>query len=227
MRVDKVLSNLKYGSRKEIKEIVSSGYVKVNNKVITNSAYKVSYDDEIFIYDMKVYFKEYVIIALNKPKGYLSASYDRCDLYVNMLIGEPYNRYDLKIAGRLDKDAEGLLILSNDGNLIHEVTSPNYKVPKTYEVLLDKEFNEIDKLNEGVIILDDKNKEYFAKPIELYKDNEFVYITITEGKFHQVKRMFLYFGYEVINLKRIKIGKYHLDNLKDDIIKEIRRDDLL
>lgn len=227
MRIDRVLSNLKYGSRKQIKDFVSKELVEVNNEVIKNSAYKVSFDDEITLDGIKIYHKEHVTIALNKPVGYLSATYDRSDLYVNMLIGEPYNRYDLKIAGRLDKDAEGLLILSTDGKFIHEVTSPNYKVEKTYEVLLDNDFTHLDELAKGVLILDDRNREYFAEPVNLYIKDDYIYITITEGKFHQVKRMFSYFGYEVVNLKRIKIGKYHLDNLKDDIMIEIRRDDVI
>ena len=160
------------------------------------------------------YFDE-VNLILNKPVGYLSANKDNLHNTVMDLIEEPFNRYDLKIAGRLDLDSEGLLILTTDGNFVHDITNPNKNIPKVYEVITDKDTFDYKKLLEGVIIKDGRSNDYLAKATNIEKLAECSFkITITEGKFHQVKRMFLYLGLEVTSLKRISIGNLKLNSLK-------------
>lgn len=228
MRIDKVLSNLKYGSRKDVSSILKDKRVKVNNKLITDPKYKVSFNDEIKIDDQLIYFKELIILAINKPKGYLSANKDNYYKVVTDLIKEPYNRYDLHIAGRLDLDSTGLLILTNSGKLIKDITSPNNEIEKEYEVTLDKDFIHSNELLEGVLIKDGKKNIYLAKALKIVTTNHKVLITISEGKFHQVKRMFRHLGYEVISLKRIRINKYLLpNNLEEGQYIEINISDIM
>lgn len=229
MRLDKVLSNLKYGSRKDVKNMIKNGAVLVNGKAIFDADYKIDINcDKITLNGKEIYLKEHVYLAFYKPKGFLSSHKDEIHPSLFKLIKEPYNRYDLKIAGRLDHDAEGLMILTNDGSFIHEIVSPNRHVQKTYEILIDKVFKLSDKnkLLEGVEITLPDSSIHFTKALDLIFDENIVKMTIDEGKFHQVKKMMKSVGYEVLNLKRIQIGNLKL-NLKEGAYQEIDKADVL
>lgn len=228
IRLDKFLANLKYGSRQEVKELIQAGHVKVFDKIIYDYTFKIkpAYTT-VYLKDQKVFFKELIILALHKPKNYLSAHVDKAHDVVMSLIKDPYNRFDLNIAGRLDLDAEGLLILTNSGSLIHKITSPKSHIVKTYEVTLDKTFMHEVELLEGLMIFDDRNQLYFAQALDIKTHDKIVVIKIDQGKFHQVKRMFAKVGYNVINLKRIAIGKYHLKDLQAGSYIEIEEKDIL
>lgn len=229
MRIDKYLSNLKYGSRTEIKKLIKDKKVIVNNEVIKNNDFKIDLKNDSVLIDGKVipYFEE-LNLVLNKPSGYLSANKDNLHKTVIDLIDEPFNRYDLKISGRLDLDTEGLLVLTTSGEFAHEITSPNSNILKTYEVLIDKDCNDFTELEKGVIIKDGKGNEYLAKAIAISRLGFCkIKIVIDEGKFHQVKRMFEKIGYTVIGLKRVKIGNLELGDLKIGEYRIFKREELL
>lgn len=126
MRIDKLLSQLKYGSRNDIKKMISKGQIKVNHTIIHDPTYEVKpHDDHICVNDDIIFYKDPIHLAIYKPVGYLSAHHDTLHPCVMDLIKPPYHRFDFKIAGRLDLDAEGLMILTTDGMLAHELTHQN------------------------------------------------------------------------------------------------------
>ena len=228
MRIDRFLSNLKYGSRSEMTKAVKKGLVKVNDKIITDSHLKIDPNKDIIHFnDELVSYYDIINIMIYKPIGYLSANKDNLHKVVLDLIEDNYKRLDLKIAGRLDLDSEGLLILTTSGKFAHFITSPNNKINKVYEVILDNDITNYEMLLEGVLIKDGKNVEYLAKALDIKKVEDKKYlITLDEGKFHQVKRMFLALNTKVVNLKRIQIGNLKLGNLKPGEYITFKKEDL-
>jgi len=229
MRLDKFLSNLKYGTRSEIKKFIKNGNIIVNDCVIKNVNTVIDeVEDTVKIFDEVVFYKDPVILMLNKPKGYVSANRDQLHETVLNLIDEPYSRFDLNIAGRLDVDTEGLIILTNDGRILHDLISPKKDVYKKYYVEVDNPFDS-KKLLRPMTILDGASHEYTPLPprVEELTETSF-YLEIKEGKFHQVKRMCQYFGVKVIYLKRVAIGNIELDpTLQLGEYKEIEKSALL
>lgn len=212
MRVDKLLVNLKYGSRKMIHTMMKDQRITVNNEIVTKKDSKVDENkDQVRIDDQLVYYKERVVLMMNKPSGYVSANKDGLHKTVFDLIEEPYNRFDLHIAGRLDIDTEGLLILTNDGEYLHSLISPKKDVYKKYYVETKHSMDPA-KLLQEYEILDGKNILYtpLTAKIEKLEANSF-YLFIKEGKYHQVKRMVEHFRNEVTYLKRMAIGDIVLD----------------
>jgi len=213
-RIDKVLSNLGYGSRSELKKICKNGLVKVNGKVINNPGVQVDVENDEIIFDgEKVTYKEFIYLMLNKPDGYISATFDKRDPIVLDLIDKEDLVFEPFPVGRLDKDTEGLLVLTNDGQLAHRVLSPKKHVPKTYYAKIEGVVTEEDiKAFAKGVTLDDG---YETMPAELVilKSDEIseIELTIHEGKFHQVKRMFESVDKKVIYLKRLSMGKLQLD----------------
>lgn len=214
MRIDKMLANLGYGSRKEVKMLLKNKAVKVNDEVIKDAKYQVDPEkDEISLYNEIIEYKEYIYLMMNKPPGVISATEDtREETVVDILQIEDsvYNPFPV---GRLDKDTEGLLLLTNDGKLAHRLLSPKKHVPKTYFAVIRGEVGEEDivAFKKGVT-LDDG---YLTKPghLVVLKSGETsdIELTISEGKFHQVKRMFESVGKKVIYLKRLSMGPLKLD----------------
>ncbi len=212
MRIDKLLVNLKYGSRKEMQTMIRKGYVTVNGNQIKKGDFKVNPEvDKIIYNDQEVYYKEKVVLMVHKPKDYVSANKDGLHKTVFELIQEPYNRFDLNIAGRLDIDTEGLIILTNDGDYLHSLISPKKDVYKKYFVETLNKFDS-EKLLTPFEILDGKNQPYtpLTPIVEQLTPNSF-YIQIKEGKYHQIKRMVEHFRNEVTYLKRLSIGDIVLD----------------
>ncbi|MCA1038746.1 rRNA pseudouridine synthase [Bacillus infantis] len=214
MRIDKVLANLGYGSRKEVKKLLKDGSVTVNDEKIKDAKQHVDPEkDLIRINGETIEYREFIYLMMNKPPGVISATEDNRDetvidlLEAEDLIFEPFP------VGRLDKDTEGLLLITNDGHLAHRLLSPKKHVPKTYFAVIDQEVTEEDVIafRKGVI-LDDG---YATKPGELniLKSGERsdIELTITEGKFHQVKRMFEAVGKKVVYLQRLSMGPLQLD----------------
>lgn len=214
LRLDKMLAHCGYGTRKEVKQLIRKKNVLVNGNVITNDDFKVDSDiDEIIVFDEILSYSSLVYIMLNKPSGVVSATFDFHKKTVIDLVDNYANQKVFPV-GRLDIDTEGLLLITNDGQLCHQLLSPKYHVDKTYYVEFKGSF--IDKYYDDFkngIILDDGYKTLPAK-IELLSNNK-ANVTIHEGKFHQVKRMFLALNMEVTYLKRIKFKNLVLDgNLK-------------
>ena len=209
-RIDKILSNLGYGSRSELKKFCKNGLVKVNGKVINNPGVQVDVENDEIIFDgEKVTYKEFIYLMLNKPDGYISATFDKRDPIVLDLIDKEDLVFEPFPVGRLDKDTEGLLVLTNDGQLAHRVLSPKKHVPKTYYAKIEGIVTEEDiKAFAKGVTLDDGYETMPAELIILKSDEiSEIELTIHEGKFHQVKRMFESVDKKVIYLKRLSMGK--------------------
>lgn len=230
MRIDKMLSNLKYGSRNDIKLLAKSQRIKVNNHLINDVSQIINPNiDEVKVDDRLVFYKDNVYLMMNKPKGIICANSDPLYPTYLSLIDEPYNRFDLNVCGRLDVDTEGLLILTTDGEFLHKVISPKKDIDKTYFVTLKHPLTNYQILEKGVTIKDGGEKPYLTKPAKIFDVTTFTCrIAISEGKFHQVKRMFEMIENEVIELKREKIGLLELDpNLLPGEYKELSESELL
>ena len=214
MRVDKLLSNVGVASRAELKKYCKQGMISVNGKVINNPGVQVdSESDDIRFNGEKIVYREFVYIMLNKPDGYISATFDKYDPIVLDLIDQSYLVFEPFPVGRLDKDTEGLLVLTNDGQLSHRVLSPKKHVPKTYYAKIQGKVTEEDILAfEKGVILDD-GYETMPSQLKILKSDDMseIELTIHEGKFHQVKRMFESVGKKVVYLKRLSMGKLKLD----------------
>ena len=226
MRLDKLLAHMDYGSRKEVKELIRKGYVLVNGNVIKDDDFKVDeINDEINILDSEIKYEEFIYIMLNKPEGYVSATYDFSKPIVLDLIDD-YKKRNLFPVGRLDIDTHGLLLITNDGNLAHRMLSPKSHVDKKYYLKYDGKYNEsfIQKFKDGITL----DYGYKCMPAEFIDlgDNE-AYIIIREGKFHQVKRMMEAVGCNVTFLKRISFGNLVLDeSLKEGKWRHLTSDEI-
>lgn len=214
MRVDKLLSNVGVASRAELKKYCKQGLISVNGKVINNPGVQVdSENDDVRFNGEKIVYREFVYIMLNKPDGYISATFDKYDPIVLDLIDQSYLVFEPFPVGRLDKDTEGLLVITNDGQLAHRVLSPKKHVPKTYYAKIQGKVTEEDILAfEKGVILDD-GYETMPSQMKILKSDDMseIELTIHEGKFHQVKRMFESVGKKVVYLKRLSMGKLKLD----------------
>lgn len=224
MRLDKLLAHCGFGSRKDVKQLVRQSNVMINDKRVRKANVHVNPEKDIIIVNgEQVFYEEFIYLMLNKPDGYLSATEDYHDLTVIDLVPDEFSHFDLFPVGRLDKNTEGLLLLTNNGQLNHHLTSPKHEVPKVYYAKIDGNVTEEDvkKFAEG-IILDDgyKTKQADLKIISSGQKSE-IELTITEGKFHQVKRMFLSVNKRVEYLQRIQMGDIKLD--KHLTLGEIRR----
>ena len=213
MRLDKFLANMGVGTRSEVKQLLKKGSVKVNQNIVKLPKLHVNANsDEIMVNDEVVSYIDKVYIMLNKPKGYISATEDEVHPTIIDLIPE-YAHLNIFPVGRLDKDTEGLLLVTNDGQFNHEVMNPNKHVSKTYEVYSKHPITQfdIDKFKSGIELSDGKLKPAILKKV----DNYVSHVTIYEGKYHQVKRMFHSIENEVLELKRIKIAQLELDHNLD------------
>ncbi len=210
-RIDKVVSNSLPYSRSQVKELVKKKKIIVNDVIIKTTDFKVNPKTDIILVDGNMLnYSEFVYYMLHKPAGVVSATNDNTCKTVLELIKEPEGK-GLFPVGRLDKDTEGLLLITNDGELSHSLLSPKKHVDKTYYVKTDGIITEnmIRQLQEGVDIGDEKLT--LPAKVELNKDKTCAFLTITEGRFHQVKRMFKAVGREVIYLKRLSMGSLNLD----------------
>ncbi|AAO05025.1 rRNA pseudouridine synthase [Staphylococcus epidermidis] len=213
MRLDKFLANMGVGTRSEVKQLLKKGSVKVNQNIVKLPKLHVNPNsDEIMVNDEVVSYIDKVYIMLNKPKGYISATEDELHPTIIDLIPE-YAHLNIFPVGRLDKDTEGLLLVTNDGQFNHEVMNPNKHVSKTYEVYSKHPITQfdIDKFKSGIELSDGKLKPAILKKVDDYVSH----VTIYEGKYHQVKRMFHSIENEVLELKRIKIAQLELDHNLD------------
>ena len=240
MRLDKFLANSGVGSRKEVKELIKQGLVFVNEERIKSSDKNIDENKDIIKVNNKlITYKKHVYIMLNKPKNVISATDDNKHKTVIDLI-KGYDTYNIFPVGRLDIDTEGLLILTNDGILTHNLLAPNKHVDKKYYVELRDPVTEeaIEKLESGIELEGDfvtKNAkveviENSEEPINKKtgeRNPSKAYITISEGKYHQVKRMFKAVNNKVEYLKRIQMGNLVLDeNLKIGEYRELTEKEL-
>lgn len=201
MRLDKYLANSGVGSRSEVKRLIKDKRVKVNGEIIRSDSFNVDEHKDIVLFDdLKVQYKEFYYILLNKPQGYVSAVIDNVYPPVTDLL-EEYKFVNLFPVGRLDVDTTGALLLTNDGDLAHKLISPKYHVDKVYKVTVDKKIDpKLVELFKNGIELDEE--KLMPADLVILNDKE-AELTLHQGKFHQVKRMFKKFGYEVLTLERI------------------------
>ena len=215
MRIDKFLAHAGYGTRAEVKKLLKSKAVKVDGETVKDAKIKIDPNrQQVTVAGEVVFYREYVYLMLYKPQNYLSATTDHGEQTVLDLVRSEYGFFDLVPVGRLDKDTEGLMLLTNDGQFVHAIISPKKAVYKRYEAHITGELTEaaICKLQQGIEILDGNNKIFKTKPAKVNIITQgVVEIAITEGKFHQVKRMFAHVGCRVTYLKRLAIGSLELD----------------
>ena len=225
LRLDKFLCDAGIGSRSQVKVFLKQGLIKVNGEIIKRPEFKVEEEqDSVTFQGKEIKYRKYVYYMLNKPKGVVSATRDNLDRTVTDLIKDSGHQ-NLFPVGRLDKDTEGLLIMTNDGDLAHRLLSPKKHVDKVYYVELDKMLTEEGRrmLETGIDI--GEEKPTLPANAQRITDTS-LYLTIREGKYHQVKRMLKAVGCEVTYLKRIAMGAISLDkNLPGGCYRELTEEE--
>ena len=229
LRVDKLLANLSYGSRKEIKKLISQKRVRIDETLVLKPEEKFDTEkNKLYLDGIHINYEEFEYYMLNKPKGYISATEDNIHKTVMELI--PSKLKGLAPVGRLDIDTEGFLLVSNDGKLAHRLISPSNNVPKEYYADIEGRLPEdVQKIfAEGMPL----EKDFTTKPAKLNiisrdANTAKISLTIYEGKFHQVKRMFEYVNCKVTYLKRISFAGLALDkNLKLGSVRKLTKEEL-
>ena len=226
-RLDKVIASITSYSRRDVKRLVQKGSILVNEKNASSSDMKVDIDNDVIELDGNVLnTSKYVYLVLNKPSGYVSATKDELDKTVLDLVPPQYKSRNLFPVGRLDKDTTGMLLITDDGEFAHNLLAPSKHIDKVYEVTIDKEMTEemVKGFKEGIPLKDGICK---SSKLEIIDKNKGL-VTLTEGRYHQVKRMFLYYKATVTSLNRIKMGNLYLpSDLKEGEIRELSKEELM
>jgi len=224
MRLDKYLARAGLGSRRDVKKMIRDKRILVNGERPKTDSHEVNHFSDIVLVDgERVIYKEYYYVLLNKPKGYVCATEDTINPPVTDLLVE-YQRFDLFPVGRLDKDTTGVLLLTNNGTLAHRMLSPKHHVEKEYFVTVDKPLDQsiIPEFEKGIEI----NGEYTTMPAKMEIIDDFhAKVIIHEGKYHQVKRMFIAFGYKVIDLHRSRFAFLKVDDFDFGEYRELNEDE--
>ncbi len=224
-RLDKIISNRTGISRKDAKAAISGGKVTVSGNVIRSSDYKVGENEEVFLEGKKISGNAHIYIVLNKPKGYVSATEDPEQKTVIELVPPELFRNGIFPAGRLDKDTTGLMIITDDGDFAHRILAPRKHVPKKYAVTIDLPVTEDMKngFENGIELSDG-----ICKSSKLIKTGDYTCeVTLSEGRYHQIKRMFGCFGAKVTELHRLSMGGFSLpENLLPGECRELTEKEL-
>lgn len=213
-RLDKVLAHVGIGTRKEIKKLVKSGRIKVNDELAKDPGMHVfPYEDKIEVDHHPILYREHIYLMMNKPQGVISATEDYFQEVVTDLLEPEHRVFSPFPVGRLDKDTEGLLLLTSDGKLAHQLLSPKKHIPKIYIADIEGEVTEADVQAFQTGITLDNGYKTMPGNLQILQAGakSTVKVTIYEGKFHQIKRMFRSLGKHVIYLKRIRMGSLMLD----------------
>lgn len=222
MRIDKYLADCGIGTRSEVKKYIKAKQITVNGEVVGKPEQKIDENVDVVCFKgQPIIYEKYVYYLFHKPAGCVTAKQDNVHKTVMEYFPEEIRAKDISPVGRLDLDTEGLLLFTNDGALTHHLLSPTHHIPKTYYAVLDKEvpLSAVELFKEGVDIGDDKltlPAELVVLPETVDSDGKMVYsaeLTIHEGRFHQVKRMFEAVGCTVIYLKRLSMGSLELGDL--------------
>lgn len=211
-RIDKIISVALGLSRADARPLIKRGLVSVNGVVIKDIGFKADEKKDVVCHKgEKLCYSKYVYIMMNKPKGVISASEGRCEKTVVDILPDSMKRKNLFPAGRLDKDTTGFVLITDDGDFAHKILSPKNHIPKTYLAVLDKPFDEsvISAFEQGVELKDDLCMPARLSPLD--GDYTKAIVTIRQGMYHQIKRMFKKFGLTVTELERIKMGGLELD----------------
>ena len=225
-RIDKIISEQTHYTRKEIKKLVSQGKILVNDEIVKKSETK--YDENnicIKINGEEIEIKKYVYLLLNKPKGYISSTEKSSGSTVLDLVPEKYKNRNLFPAGRLDKDTTGLMLITDDGQFAHNILSPRKHIKKIYEVTIDiSTTNEmVECFKNGIDLNDGKCKSAIMEITGKYTAN----VTLIEGRYHQIKRMFGCYGAKVVELHRVAMGNLRLpEDLEEGQCRELTDEEL-
>ena len=228
MRLDKLLAEGGFGTRSQVKRLIKKGHVEVNGEVVKDPSFQVDpLKDEVTVNGEPVCYEEEYYLVLNKPAGYVTSTKDR-QMTVMELVADIPRFEKLFPVGRLDKDAEGLLLMTTDGELAHRLTHPKWKVPKTYVVKVEGRLTEeaVEPLRRGIELKDFKAKPAEVRILRSSEEESEAEITITEGKFHQVKRMFAAIGHPVKELKRVAFGPLKLGELPTGEYRHLTEEEL-
>ncbi len=227
-RLDKVLANYGIGSRKEVSKLIRKKGVKINGVLIKNPSLKVNPNEVVVELENgqvlrpanHFYYKFY------KPKGYITSTKDRLPTIMELLPEDLPGKKRLFPAGRLDRDAEGLVILTTDGEFAHRITHPKWKLPKLYEVEIEKGLSEswLKILEEGIELKEGKTLPCKIKPLN--QERTKLLVEVYEGRYHLLKRMFAKAGTKVLNIKRLAIGKINLEDMKEGEVKALSPEEL-
>lgn len=222
-RLNKYIASSGLCSRRKADELIESGVVMVNGKIVTELGYGVQPKDKVFVNKKLIHPVKHEYYRFYKPAGYITTSDDekgRKTIY-DLL---PERLHHLKPVGRLDRESTGLLILTNDGDLINDLTHPSAKVPKLYRVTINGKItqNDIDKMSKGIEIEPDKKAYAQVDVLEIDNDSTTMEILLFQGMNRQIRKMFEYLGFEVISLKRIQHATLNLDGLKRGEFKPIK-----
>ena len=217
MRIDKYLANMNVGSRKEVHKLIKAGNVTINGQKVKTPKEKVKENDLVEVNGQEIVYEQYHYFLLNKPKGVLSATEDLHQKTVIDLLKSKDRYKDLAPVGRLDKDTTGLLLITNDGQLNHELLAPNKHVDKGYQALIAGKvtadtvttFASGMELKDGTVL---KPAKLEILHVDEGQDRSKIRITIKEGKYHQIKRMFGAVGMKVLELDRLQMGSLYLDS---------------
>lgn len=213
LRIDKILSSMGIGSRKEVKKYIKNGLVKINGEIIQDPGFLLNpHMQEIVFQGEEIRYQQFRYYMLNKPAGVISATEDKHDRTVIDLLA-PQERQDLFPVGRLDKDTEGLLLLTNDGKLTHNLLSPKKRIPKTYFAKVQGQVTKEDQIAFEIGVVLEDGYQTLPAQLDILSSGDIskVEITIYEGKYHQIKRMFLSRGQKVLYLQRLSMGNLKLD----------------
>lgn len=223
MRLDRFLANAGLGSRKACKKIVRKDVVKINGTRVTDGQITISGSDVIEVNGKIIENKPFITLMLNKPEGYMCSMIDENYPSVMNLIPERYKK-SVRMVGRLDQDTTGLLLLTDNGILNARLAHPKTKIEKTYLATVNHILRPtlVELFNKDI----DIGRGEIAKPSKLEIIDEYrAYITVTEGKYHEVKRLFGHFNYDVVELKRVKLGLIKLGDLKEGEYRELTDDE--
>jgi len=225
IRIDKYISDSLNVSRKQARILIAKGRVFVNEKVIFDNGINIEDSlDSIIVDGQKINYQKYYYFLLNKPAGYISAKTDaHTPTIIDLFVG--YERAQLFPVGRLDKDTTGTIIITNNGLLTHRLINPKFNVEKEYAVTVNFPLKEslIDYFSQGFSI----NDEFITKPAKLMIIDDFhARVVVTEGKYHQVKRMFKHFGYEVLALERVRFAFLSANNLAPGTFRNLTSDEI-
>jgi len=211
MRLDKYLSNANIASRKDVKKLIKQQRVEVNGVCAKKPDMNVEYSDKIFVDGDPIELKEHLYLLFYKPAGYICANYDKLHKTIFDILDHP-QKDELQICGRLDMDVTGLVVLTNDGQFNHLLTTPKKGHYKEYIVTFEGSTMGLETEYPNGIILENDN-EYHTRPFHIeVKNADTLHIFVTEGRYHLVKNIISELGLKLTHLHRVKVGPYHLPN---------------
>jgi len=227
IRLSRFLADCGIGSRRKCGDLVKEGKVAVNGSIVNDLSVNVSDEDSVTLDGRSVERERKVVLALNKPRGFLSTAKDDFKRKTVLHLTRDYNMR-LYPAGRLDLDSRGLIILTNDGDIAYRITHPKYNVPKTYEVVLGRTITDSDmaRMHKGIMVEKKIFKPDRLEKTRSSKDGFPLLVMIHEGRKRIIRRAFKKMNYNVTDLKRVMIGKYRLGSLPEGQYKELGKNEI-